>query len=807
MSASTQRDRGVRDEPILIYSLIAIGSAVFVFGAHPLLARPPTTWAWGLSAAALLAVTARRAVFFLPLGRSFLSLAEPMIFCALLWDGAPLALAIAAADAVFSARPARHPIRSRALSLALMSVSVFAAAQVLEACAPLALRRDGALDRVVPAMLAAGLTHFLCNSLSVAWLAARRNRRSLWPLWWQQYAWAGPSYLAAASTALLIHAAAQIYGAIALAIGLPMLAMAALFYWSQAERLRADAAHVAQLESTNGQILDAFALAIEGRDPQARGHARRVQAYAELLAQRALDDPELRREVSDDPAEWQRSLSTAALIHDVGKLGLPDHLLLRRAALSEADAEKLREHTAIGAAMVARLRFAVPLAPIVRHHHERWDGTGYPDRLRGSDTPLAARIVALADLIDGQRRDRGDGLVTLAALQHAVAGEAGRRIDPRLATIYQRDADAIERELAARTADLTRSDAADRPGTEVHELEQVPQEAAAVFDLSLQLAASLDLHDTLSTALASLGQAIPHDAAVIYLTDESGSRLEPRLVAGTLGSEFGERVLRREEGLVGWVVGHREPVLHGDPQLELGPAAEAADPPVGDSLVAPLADRSGVVGAIAFYARRRERFDRNHLRLLLTVGPQIARAVRNAQLYEATRRTSMTDTLTGLPNSRALYLEVERELARATRRGREFCVVVMDLDGFKAVNDTWGHRAGDAVLSGVSLLLRRGFRAGDTLVRYAGDEFVALLPETSLGECQSIIERLQHSIAATPLALEDGQHVTVGISAGIACFPQDGATIENLIHRADKEMYRDKAVRAQTGHRPQAARA
>jgi diguanylate cyclase (GGDEF)-like protein len=119
----------------------------------------------------------------------------------------------------------------------------------------------------------------------------------------------------------------------------------------------------------------------------------------------------------------------------------------------------------------------------------------------------------------------------------------------------------------------------------------------------------------------------------------------------------------------------------------------------------------------------------------------------------------------------------------------------MDLDGFKSINDTYGHNAGDVVLRRVGALMSETFRAGDTIVRYAGDEFVALLPETSPEECRQILQRIQAQIGETEIAIPGDRTVRVGVSAGSACFPLDGSTLEDLIHRADKEMYKDKLAR------------
>lgn len=791
-------DSRPRSDAPLVYALIALGGAVYLWALAHLSPLPLDGWMMLITAAVVMTLAAKRGLFSLPFGRAFLTLGDPIVLAALVFGGPAPAVVLAGWDGIVSNTPKQHRIRSRAVSLGILSLAVFSAAQLFEALAPADFRDARPANALVPAMFAATLAYFGVNSMLVALLAARRRQAAFWSLWWHEYAWAIPPTIFSGGAALLAFAASKWYGPIALLIGVPAAFVTYFFYWSWLERSKQQHRHIDDLRRVNGQIMEALALAIESRDPQARGHARRVQVYAEEIGRRVRAQQSTFDQAGDRLDDgWFESLSTAALMHDVGKLALPDHLLYKSGPLLRGERDKVRQHSVLGEAMVGRLAFPRPLGPIIRHHHEQWDGGGYPDGLQGEAIPLAARVLCLADSLDGVRRTASDGTVpSVETLIHHVARHAGTRLDPRLAELYCSAAEEIETAVRTRSAAIV-ARTEHRPSDEslLADIGNARKEAVVMYDMARHIATSLDLTDTLANAVGSLAEVIPSNSLALYLTDDLTGQVVPRYTAGPLGSVLQSRSFARGEGITGWVFETGEAVVGADPRVDLGAAAEDDTARARSVAVFPLADEDGVLGVIAFYNEEPQLFDGNHRRIMETVAPQVARALRNALLYEATRNTSMTDALTGLPNSRFLYTQIDKEMARSTRRGLPLCVVVMDLDGFKPVNDTHGHRSGDMVLRAVAQLLREGFRSGDTVVRYAGDEFVALLPETSAEETTAILQRVQADIATTEIPVEAGQSVRVGISAGFACFPLDGSTLEDLIHRADKEMYRDKAER------------
>src|SRR5262249_58570910 len=175
----------------------------------------------------------------------------------------------------------------------------------------------------------------------------------------------------------------------------PILLLAGLVYRSYKREVSLSLQHLDDQMQVHQSTVEALALAIDAKDPHAQGHTRRVQAYALELARRMrVTRPDL------------EAVRAAALLHDIGKLAIPDHLLNKPGKLSDMEYQKVKAHPAVAADILANVHFQYPVLPAVRHHHERWDGSGYPDGLRGDRIPLAARILAVADAFEALTSDR-----------------------------------------------------------------------------------------------------------------------------------------------------------------------------------------------------------------------------------------------------------------------------------------------------------------------------------------------------------------------------------------------------------------
>jgi diguanylate cyclase (GGDEF)-like protein len=232
----------------------------------------------------------------------------------------------------------------------------------------------------------------------------------------------------------------------------------------------------------------------------------------------------------------------------------------------------------------------------------------------------------------------------------------------------------------------------------------------------------------------------------------------------------------------------------------------AAAPHLRSALVCPLATGGRVIGAIALYHVEADFYSEEHRRLLDRISDQAGAAISNSIVFEQTREASLSDALTGLPNTRYMLTHLSRELARAERLGTQVAILVLDLDDFKDINDTHGHHVGDLALREVARVLRETIRPYDVCVRYAGDEFIIVLAGCGPEEAEAKRVELQLAVDGVMFEAAPGRAVRIGLSIGAAVYPADGETYEALLATADGRMYRDKKARKRPGIRTRATR-
>src|SRR5262249_23222483 len=213
------------------------------------------------------------------------------------------------------------------------------------------------------------------------------------------------------------------------------------------------------------------------------------------------------------------------------------------------------------------------------------------------------------------------------------------------------------------------------------------------------------------------------------------------------------------------------------------------------AIVCPLTFNDTFIGCLALYHAEANRYTEDHRRLLERIGEQAGAVIHNSIVFEQTQEDSLRDPLTGLPNRRSMFVHLSRELPRAERLKSQVAVIVMDIDDFKSINDTYGHNVGDRALREIAGALQDTLRPYDLCVRYAGDEFIVVLADCSREDVELKKGELQERIAAIQLEVRPGKRVRLAVSAGAAVFPEDGATYEALLADADHRMYRDKAAR------------
>ena len=277
-------------------------------------------------------------------------------------------------------------------------------------------------------------------------------------------------------------------------------------------------------------------------------------------------------------------------------------------------------------------------------------------------------------------------------------------------------------------------------------------------------------------------------------TPKTTDTLYCRFTSGADSDIIQQLALKTGQGLTGWVAKNRRPLVNARPAADIEAAGSTMQTSLQSALVCPLVFGDRLIGTLAVYHTATSFYRDDHRRLLDRVCEQAAAVIHNSIIFEQTHEASLTDPLTGLPNTRFMFMHLTRELARAERLESEVSLLVMDLNDFKEINDTYGHQTGDRALREVAQVLRTTIRPYDICVRYAGDEFIVVLAGCGAEEADHKRVELQQAVDTLPFEARPGTTIGLSISAGAAVFPQDGDTYDALLATADSRMYHDKGA-------------
>src|SRR5712691_5855919 len=649
----------------------------------------------------------------------------------------------------------------------------------------------------------AASTYFLANTGSIATVISLTERKALNKIWVDCYFWSFPYYLVGAAFAGMLGWFNRAFGWETSLLIVPIIYLIFRSYRLYLGKLEDEKRHVDEMANLHMRTIEALALAIEAKDHTTHDHLQRVRIYAIEVA----------KELGVGPDEME-ALHAAALLHDIGKLAVPEHIISKPGRLTPEEFEKMKIHPLVGAEILERVRFPYPVVPIVRAHHEKWDGSGYPMGLKGAEIPIGARILSAVDYLDALASDRQyRRALPMRDVMQKLAAESGKSFDPKVVDVLQKRYQHLERLAVAKLAqdpsgplstaikierglepaagfeNATVQDYAGRENTFLSSIAAARQEAQSLFELSQDLGASLSLTETLSVFSVKLKPMVPYDAIAIYIKREE--ELVPEYVNGDNYRLFSSLRIPVGQGLSGWVAHNRKPIINGNPSVEPGYLNDPSKfSTLRSALAVPLEGVSGVIGVLALYRGERDAFTSDHLRILLAVSSKMALSIENALKYQQAESSATTDYLTGLPNARSLFLQLDRELARCKRDTTSLVVMVCDMDGFKQINDRFGHLEGNRVLRLFAQALKDSCREYDYVARMGGDEFVVIAPGLQADAAAKKVEQIR------PLARQAGFDVCgeeiLSLSVGLAVSPADGNDAEQLLAQADRRMYMEK---------------
>ena len=584
---------------------------------------------------------------------------------------------------------------------------------------------------------------------------------------------------------------------------IPLAILGHLSYKIHVRRLEQKTKLITEASRIHLATVEALATAIDARDQVGIGHVRRTQIYAVGLGNvLGLGEDEI------------NALRTGALLHDIGKLAVPDHILSKPGRLTPAEMEKIKTHSLVGASILEKVGFPYPVVPTVKYHHEFWDGGGYPEGLHGSSIPLTARILTIADAYDTLRIARPYRLAV--AREEAcdfLRSRSGSQFDPRLVGVFLRSLKIFETEVEAQQliyeSDLDAVSVSEfvdagASSSYVEQIKRANREVFALYSLARDFSSGLDLDEILPLFTEKIGELIPFDTSVVYLLDDKNEFATAVYVEGKNKTTFAGKTIKVGEGATGFVLKERIPADSLDPSLDF----ESSDVELKNEYRAlasiPLIAGEKMLGAISLYSSEMSRYQDEHLRLLETVSRIAADAISKSLEHAVTENYALTDPMTGLPNARSLQMHFDKEVNRASRTEGSFQLLVLDLDGFKLVNDTHGHSVGDKMLKEIGAIMKAQLREYDFLARYGGDEFVAIVPDTDSTDVMELARRIEEAVNNFSLVVEDSGIAKVGVSVGTACYPIHGEAFDQIIVSADKAMYLTKGFHRKRAANPEA---
>jgi len=729
-----------------------------------------------------------------------MSLAYVLTFTAMLRFGPAAGVLVGAVGSLSTGLfPKRQPYHQLLFNVALTILESWVAGLIFLGMNghSLILRNPG----TYPAVAGSSFAYFIVNTGGIAIILALCTQQNIYKLWRETFFWTAPSYFAGACVSTLAMLLFNSHAGYILILLSPLGWVMYQNYATTAARTEEKQQHIEELQIGKEHLAELYlatigslALAIDAKDQYTHQHILRVQRYAVATAKHmGIVGIEL------------KAIEMGALLHDIGKLGVPEYVLLKPGRLTDEEFAKIKEHPQIGADILHPVEFPWPVLPVVRSHHEKWDGTGYPDGLKGEDIPRTARILAVADVYDALTSSRSyRSAWTHERACEVIRKDRGTHFDPDVAdaflgvieeVVVQMAAEGDGPLIIAETSGKASTSPADQAARAIH---RASSELWTLYEVVQTLSSSMGLQETLEILSRKLEAILPGTAALFLLRDANGvggGGMSVRAAVGLNREYFtGGRTLGPASASL-QVTASRVTYLgvYDADDLLLTSSQSAQWTALQTSLIVPIVHQGEVLGTINLYHPDRDAFSAHDKQLLETIAERAATALYNGLLFDRTRSHAMTDPLTGLHNIRHITQHVEDRC----QDGQPFALLCLDLDSFKPINNNFGHQKGDQVLRDLSALFLANVRGGDIVARYGGDEFLVYVHGGGPAEAQALAVRICLAVETYEPGLLHPRlgALHLGVSIGWGCFPADGSNFTSLIAAADSHMYREKTER------------
>ena len=646
---------------------------------------------------------------------------------------------------------------------------------------------------------------FVVNTGTLSLAVSLSSGESFFQIWKQGAGLYVLNFFGSAAAAGLISQFYQRAGFSVFLLSLPLAVVIYQLYSFYIEKYQQARTHIGELSKLHLQTIEAMANAVDAKDRYTHGHIRRVQAYAIELAKRMgiTGENEL------------MAIQAGALLHDIGKIAIPEYILNKPTVLTESEYEKMKMHPVIGANMLKNIHFPYPILPLVKSHHERWDGNGYPEGLKEEQIPLSARILSLVDCYDALTTNRPyRSPMPRQQIIDLFRKESGRAYDPRVVETFIDNLDQIElagkavvvsdddlwgfkkpdRNRTTATRQLERVQPILSYGKALSATPEIQRQLYSIFEFTRAEIQCLTVKDVFVFMASKLENLITFDAAVIYTARLSEGTVTAAHVVGPEPQGLLGVTLSLEQKLTGWVAANNQALCNLPPFPDFL-RCEEPRPIFQLSAIAPMNRNGTIIGAISLYRKDQVKFTEEEFRRLEVIASQTAIALSKCQATDDTSPT-LFDTTTGIPNGFQLYLMFDQIAMDASRYEYPLAFFSIYLDEIKGIRRRWGHLSGDEAVRAAAHHLTKELRESDLLARYAADEFIVLVPRIDQDQAEALKSRLQNDLDHLRFAVRPDAEISIPVSIGIAMFPEDGTNLESLLSVAEWRMREDRELRS-----------
>jgi putative nucleotidyltransferase with HDIG domain len=546
------------------------------------------------------------------------------------------AVFLAGLEGFVSSRATVRRLSSNLFSSGMMSLAATVAAAALTATLSYAFGNSASFTAAACAMLVASLVLLAVNVGLLSTLLALRHGDPVLKVWRKNFLFAATMFLPTSTAASLMYLAMQSSFVVVLVVGAPVLVTIYFVHRQYRDSVRS---RIEALAGAHRQTVEALAVAINAKDEVTHEHVLRVQTYAAGVA----------RLLGCNEGDVE-ALKAGALLHDIGKIAVPDYILNKPGKLTAEEFNRMKLHTVVGAQILSRVEFPFPVVPVVRHHHERWDGRGYPDGLKGEEIPLTARILSVVDCFDAVREDRQyrKAMTREQAVAFILEG-SGTMYDPHVVGTFLAHLAEFESEIAAMRGTSA-------PTFGIEPTEQLNEAALSVapaaglvnenantngdekvlnavadeqslYALATALDACKSDDEKSAVFIERLGAFIPFDTcALVSISEETGECRVARAAGRNAALLEGRRV-PHAVGVTGWVLVNRKPLFNTDPKLDFPEEIAVHFADYRTLAVAPIAHERALKGAISLYSAALPEYDARRQRLLCDTAAIYARSL------------------------------------------------------------------------------------------------------------------------------------------------------------------------------------